>query len=166
MPTFWYFLLLLLSTCNGERKSGCLLNDKNKMFWRTADAPGTNVSCSWRVAIAMGTGYRDQSRRRRGIFSFCPLDNHSKKPEENECPWTKEVFDAVGAEQKTYILSRNFNPPPPTFLYEMPSNRVRKPRVRPLPRGSTKLESRLSVENPRVTVYRTYSWTYLISRRA
>ena len=115
MPTFWYFLLLLLSTCNGERKSGCLLNDKNKMFWRTADAPGTNVSCSWRLAIAMGTGYRDQSRRRRGIFSFCPLDNHSKKPEENECPWTNEVFDAVGAEQKGYILSRNFNPPPQPF---------------------------------------------------
>ena len=165
MPTFWYFLLLFLSTCKCERRSRCLLNDKNKMFWRTADAPVTNVSCSWRLAIA---GIESKAGDGEVYLAFVHWTTIQKKPEENECPWTNEVFDAVRAEQKGYscILSRSFSPLPPHFLYEMPSKRVRKPWVRPLPWGSRKLESRLSVENPRVTVYRMYTWTYLISRIA
>ena len=137
------------------------------MFWRTADAPGTNVSCSWRLAIAVGTVFRDQGQKRRGIYLvFVHWTTIQKILKKTNVPEQMKFLTLLEQNKKATFLAEVSPPPHPPFLYEMPSNRVRKPRVRPLPRGSRKLESRLSVEKLRVTVYRTYSWTYLISRRA
>ena len=139
---------------------------KTKKFWRTADASGTNVSCSWRVAIAMGTVFREQGRKRRGYLVFVHWTTIQKNLKKTKVPEQMKFLTLLEQNKKATFSAEVSTPPPSPFLYEMPSNRVRNPRVRPLPRGSRKLESRLSVENPRVTVYRTYSWTYLISRRA
>ena len=111
----------------------------------------------------LGTGYgevREQARRRRAIFSSCPLNNHSIKPEENECPWTNEDFWCCWSRTKrlhSYCKkSRSFHSPPPLFIYEMPLKRVREPSVRYLPWGFRKPRVLERRENPRVTVHRTY----------
>ena len=129
MPTFWYFLLLFLSTCKCERRSRCLLNDKNKMFWRTADAPVTNVSCSWRLAIA---GIESKAGDGEVYLAFVHWTTIQKKLKKTNVPEQMKFLTLLEQNKKATVVflaevSAPSPPPPPHFLYEMPSKRVRKP---------------------------------------